>query len=108
MDNLIAQGKAEPMIVVMPNGNVDQEAAPGESSLGLYKPTMNLPRTMEGTMESTFPEIMKFIEKNYRVEKKKSSRAIAGLSMGGRETGKTVWQRSKTLLDCDRKDRLPV
>ena len=83
MDNLIAQGKAEPMIVVMPNGNVDQEAAPGESSLGMYKPTMNLPRTMEGTMETTFPEIMKFIEKNYRVENKKSRRAIAGLSMGG-------------------------
>ena len=83
MDNLIAQGKAEPMIVVMPNGNVDQEAAPGESSLGMYKPTMNLPRTMEGTMETTFPEIMKFIEKNYRVENKKSKRAIAGLSMGG-------------------------
>ena len=71
------------MIVVMPNGNVDLEAAPGESSLGLYKPTMQLPRTMEGTMESTFPEIIKFVEKNYRVEKKKASRAIAGLSMGG-------------------------
>ncbi len=83
LDNLIAQGKAKPMIVVMPNGNVDQEAAPGESSLGLYKPTMQLPRTMEGTMESTFPEIIKFVEKNYRVEKKKASRAIAGLSMGG-------------------------
>ena len=83
LDNLIAQGKAKPMIVVMPNGNVDQEAAPGESSLGLYKPTMQLPRTMEGTMETTFPEIIKFVEKNYRVEKKKSARAIAGLSMGG-------------------------
>ncbi len=84
MDNLIAQGKAKPMIVVMPNGNVDQEAAPGESSLDLAKPrTDNLPRTMEGTMEATFPDIQKFVESNYRVEKKKSSRAIAGLSMGG-------------------------
>ena len=84
MDNLIAEGKAKPMIVVMPNGNVDQEAAPGESSLGLYKPqTDKLPRTMEGSMETTFPDIIKFIESNYRVEKKKSARAIAGLSMGG-------------------------
>lgn len=83
MDNLIAEGKAEPMIVVMPNGNVDQEAAPGESSLGLYKPHTNLPRTMEGSMEASFPDIMKFVESNYRVEKKKSARAIAGLSMGG-------------------------
>lgn len=83
MDNLIAEGKAKPMIVVMPNGNVDQEAAPGESSLGLYKPHTDLPRTMEGSMESSFPDIMKFVESNYRVDKKKSARAIAGLSMGG-------------------------
>ena len=83
MDNLIAQGKAKPMIVVMTNGNADQEAAPGESSLGLVKPNMQLPKTMEGSMESSFPDVIKFIESNYRVEKKKSSRAIAGLSMGG-------------------------
>ncbi len=83
MDNLIAEGKAKPMIVVMPNGNVDQEAAPGESSLGLYKPHTDLPRTMEGSMEASFPDIMKFVESNYRVDKKKSARAIAGLSMGG-------------------------
>ncbi|MGM9760196.1 MAG: alpha/beta hydrolase-fold protein, partial [Parabacteroides sp.] len=84
MDNLIAQGKAKPMIVVMTNGNVDQEAAPGESSLGMYKPgSQPLPRTMEGSMEQSFPDVVKFIESNYRVEKKKASRAIAGLSMGG-------------------------
>lgn len=83
LDNLIAEGKARPMIVVMPNGNVDQEAAPGESSLGLYKPYTALPRTMEGSMEQSFPDIVGFIESNYRVEKKKSARAIAGLSMGG-------------------------
>jgi len=83
LDNLIAQGKAKPMIVVMTNGNADQEAAPGESSLGLVKPNMQLPKTMEGSMESSFPDVIKFIESNYRVEKKKSCRAIAGLSMGG-------------------------
>ena len=83
LDNLIAQGKARPMIVVMTNGNVDQEAAPGESSLGLYRPGMQLPRTMEGSMEQSFPDVVKFVESNYRVEKKKASRAIAGLSMGG-------------------------
>jgi len=43
LDNLIAAGKAKPMIVVMPNGNVAQEAAPGESSLGFYKPQFQLP-----------------------------------------------------------------
>jgi enterochelin esterase-like enzyme len=83
LDNLIAQEKAIPMIVVMTNGNVVQEAAPGESSLGLFKPTMRLPNTMDGTFESSFPDVIKFIESNYRVKPEKSQRAIAGLSMGG-------------------------
>lgn len=82
LDNLIAQGKAKPMIVVMPNGNASQEAAPGESSRGMVPPTMQLPKTMEGSYEQAFPEIVKFIDKNYRTIKSKSGRAIAGLSMG--------------------------
>lgn len=83
LDNLIAQGKAKPMLVVMPNGNVAQEAAPGESSLGFYKPSMQVPHTMDGQYEATFPEIIKFVESNYRVKTDKANRAIAGLSMGG-------------------------
>lgn len=83
LDNLIAQGKAKPMIVVMPNGSASQEAAPGESSRGMVPPTMQLPKTMEGSYEQAFPEIVKFIDKNYRTVKSKSGRAIAGLSMGG-------------------------
>ena len=83
LDNLIATGKAKPMIVVMPNGNVAQEAAPGESSKGFYKPNFNLPHTMDGQMEETFTEIVNFIDNNYRTIKNKSGRAIAGLSMGG-------------------------
>ncbi len=83
LDNLIAQGKAEPMIVVMTNGNAALQAAPGESSLGFAAPDMNLPKTMEGSFETHFPEVVKFIDKNYRTVKNKKSRAIAGLSMGG-------------------------
>jgi len=83
LDNLIAAGKARPMIVVMPNGNVAQQAAPGEDAKGYYKPTMQLPHTMDGKMEETFPDIIKFVESNYRVNAKPSQRAIAGLSMGG-------------------------
>jgi enterochelin esterase-like enzyme len=83
LDNLISGGKAKPMLVVMPNGNVVQEAAPGESGLGLYKPTMQLPNTMDGKYEESFQDIIKFVESNYRVIPKKSGRAIAGLSMGG-------------------------
>jgi len=83
LDNLIAQGKAKPMIVVMTNGNVAQEAAPGESSLGYVKPSMQMDHTMDGKFEETFPDVIKFVESNYRVKAEKSGRAIAGLSMGG-------------------------
>lgn len=83
LDNLIAQGKAEPMIVVMTNGNVSQEAAPGETSAGFIPPSMNLPKTMEGSFETSFMEVVKFIDANYRTIAKKQGRAIAGLSMGG-------------------------
>ena len=83
MDNLIAQGKAEPMILVMTNGNISQEACPGETSEGFKVPTMMLPKTMEGSFETAFPDVVKFIEKTYRVKKDKAHRAIAGLSMGG-------------------------
>ncbi len=83
LDNLIAQGKARPMIVVMTNGNAALEAAPGESSLGYAPPNMQLPKTMEGSFETAFPEIVSFIDTTYRTIPDKQSRAIAGLSMGG-------------------------
>jgi len=83
MDNLIAQGKTEPMIVVMPNGNVIQDAAPGEGNKGFYKPQFMVDKTMDGTYEANFMDIVKFVESNYRVKADKADRAIAGLSMGG-------------------------
>lgn len=83
LDNLIAQGKAKPMIVVMTNGNVIQEAASGESTMGYYKPSFMIEHTMDGLFEETFPDVIKFVESNYRVKAEKAGRAIAGLSMGG-------------------------
>lgn len=86
MDNLIAQGKAKPMIVVMPNGNVIQDAAPGEGNQNFYKPQFMIPKTMDGTYEGAFGDIIQFVESNYRVKANKANRAIAGLSMGGFHT----------------------
>lgn len=83
LDNLIAQGKAEPMIVVMPNGNVSQQAAPGEAPDGFVVPKLQLPKTMDGSYEQHFPDIVNFIDSRFRTIQKKESRAIAGLSMGG-------------------------
>ena len=83
LDNLIAQGKAKPMIVVMTNGNAGRQAAPGESPLGMYKPSFMGDVRMDGAFEESFPEIVNFVENNYRAKKDKANRAIAGLSMGG-------------------------
>ena len=86
LDNLIARGEAKPMIVVFTNGNISEEAAPLENSTGYTRPTMSLPQTMEGTFETSFPEVVKFIDANYRTIARKQGRAICGLSMGGFHT----------------------
>lgn len=90
MDNLIAEGKAEPMIVVMPNGNSGKQAAPGETSENLsYKPAMTnlIPGSYKnGKYETAFPEIVRFVDQRYRTLPDKAHRALAGLSMGGFHT----------------------
>lgn len=89
MDNLIAEGKAEPMIVVMPNGAGHTAAAPGETSDNLaFRPvgTREVPGYKSGVYESTFPEIVNFIDNSYRTIADKQHRAVAGLSMGGFHT----------------------
>lgn len=90
LDNLIAEGKAEPMIVVMPNGNMSKQAAPGETSENhAYRPVMsNLIKGnyKNGVYESSFDEIIGYVDSHYRTIRKKSARAIAGLSMGGFHT----------------------
>lgn len=82
-DNLIASGKAEPMIVVMPNGHNDTPAAPGMGPNNNEQPTFAHKQWMEGTFESSFNDIMNWVDKNYRTRTAKRYRAIAGLSMGG-------------------------
>src|SRR5690606_6096788 len=83
LDNLIAEGKARPMIVAIPNGNVVQDGGYGQGSGGFQKPEFLLPQSMNGVYEANFMDIVKFTEDNYRVKGNKENRAIAGLSMGG-------------------------
>lgn len=86
LDNLIAMGKAKPMLVVMTNGNPNTAAAPGEWDFGMYQPSMGggvqLPQAA-ASMDESFMDVVNFIEKNYKVAKNKANRAICGLSMGG-------------------------
>ncbi len=84
MDNLIAAGKIRPMIVVMPNGNPNCEAAPGEWSKGMYKPSfMGNSDKPAASIEESFPDVIQYVESHYRVLKDKKDRAVCGLSMGG-------------------------
>ena len=85
LDNLIAEGKAKPMIVVMPNGNANCDAAPGEWDKGMYKPSFRAHLTSEpvASTEEAFKDIVTYIDKHYRTLANKKNRAICGLSMGG-------------------------
>lgn len=83
LDNMIASGDVEPMIVVMTNGNSGRQAAPGEGSDGFVQPNISMLRSMNGSFETHFPEVVEFVDGNYRTIADKEHRAIAGLSMGG-------------------------
>jgi enterochelin esterase-like enzyme len=72
MDNLIAEKKAIPMIVVMVDGNMPSKAF-GEETLQLFEKELK-------------QNVIPFVEKNYRVKAEPDSRALAGLSMGGIQT----------------------
>jgi enterochelin esterase-like enzyme len=79
LDNLIAQRKAKPMIIVMPYGRAYPVISKSSGSLRNWD---NLQEFKKDFLGNLFP----FVEKNYRVRKDKDSRAIAGFSGGGGET----------------------
>jgi enterochelin esterase family protein len=74
LDNLIAAGKAEPMVVAMPAGHT-----------GPFRFGMPLPEVDEFTADFT-ADVMPWIESHYRVHTDRAHRALAGLSMGGGQT----------------------
>jgi enterochelin esterase family protein len=84
LDNLIAAGKAKPMIIVMPYGRTSAEvtlfppappAAPGAA-----------PPDRNAFANDILQDVIPYVEKAYRVSAKADDRAIAGLSMGGGQT----------------------
>lgn len=86
LDNLIAQGRAKPMIIVMTNGNAFQISSLNTAP---NAPEINRETFMKyaGLFEASLvKDVVPYIEKNYRVKASKESRAIAGLSMGGMHT----------------------
>jgi enterochelin esterase-like enzyme len=77
MDNLIASGKAVPMIIVMPSGDIK---------------TNSDVRTASGNITDIFvKDMIPFIDKNFRTYTDRDRRAMAGLSRGGAQTTATVF-----------------
>ena len=85
LDNLIAQGKAKPMVIVMTLGYGAPEIVSRTGTTGLRDPNLRQ-RNYDRFRDALFTEVMPQVEKTYRVSKDRNSRAIAGLSMGGAES----------------------
>ncbi|MGE5845354.1 MAG: alpha/beta hydrolase [Ignavibacteria bacterium] len=87
MDNLIAEGKVKPFIIVMDNGTwrmpgQDRPPRPGERSAGTWPP----PGWADGFKKTLLEDIIPMIDSNYRTLADQQNRAMAGLSMGGMQT----------------------
>ena len=84
LDNLIAQGKAKPMIVVMPLGYGTMEViARGEDS---WKDPELIRRNYRRFSDALFQEIMPLVKGQYPLSDSREDHAVAGLSMGGAES----------------------
>jgi enterochelin esterase-like enzyme len=83
LDELIAQGKARPMIVVMPHGYGNYRFFLGGDKNWVFPALIDQNVNLFSRMLLT--EIIPQVESDYRVSTKRKDRAIAGLSLGGRE-----------------------
>jgi enterochelin esterase family protein len=81
LDNLLADGKIKPMIVVMPAGH--QPGQPGIPVMGAAPPAPGAPPAVNPFTAEFITDIMPYVERNYRTINDRQHRAIAGLSMGG-------------------------
>ena len=82
LDNLIASGKARPMIVVMPNGNIPGASASAELSARIEAARKQRDTFIDDLMTGIIP----YVESSYHVGTDRESRAIAGFSLGGART----------------------
>ncbi|HET9220671.1 MAG TPA: alpha/beta hydrolase-fold protein [Terriglobia bacterium] len=78
LDNLIAEGKMKPVVVVMPFGFAAQRA-PGAGRGDAAENKMQ----REGFLKDFLEDVMPFVDSKYRVYTDREHRAIAGLSLGG-------------------------
>jgi enterochelin esterase-like enzyme len=76
LDNLLADKKAEPTIIVMPNGRAQPDDRPGTNAMATAPAFGKFDKDLLG-------DLIPFIESKYSVKKDRENRALAGLSMGG-------------------------
>lgn len=76
LDNLIADKKAVPMIIVMPNGRAQSDDRPGPNAMNTAPAFAKFDKDLLG-------DLIPFIQSKYSVKTDRESRALAGLSMGG-------------------------
>jgi enterochelin esterase family protein len=90
LDNLIAAGKAVPMLVVFTNGIPAAPSAPADRPMAMGSGALSSPAAMTtgAFEESVVKDVVPFIESNFRVKATPQHRALAGLSMGGYHTQK--------------------
>jgi len=84
LDNLIAQGTAKPMVVVMPLGYGAPEIV--THGVGAFHDPSLRQRNFQRFREALVSEVIPQVETAYRVSKDRQARAITGLSMGGAES----------------------
>jgi enterochelin esterase family protein len=84
LDNLIAQGKVKPMVVVMPLGYGDMNFV--SRGFSVWNDDASIDRNVSLFSKALLTEILPQVEANYSVSKDRKNRAIAGLSMGGLES----------------------
>jgi enterochelin esterase-like enzyme len=105
LDNLIAEGKASPMIIVMPYGNIEARIA---EQKGGSKPADVSAREspdaltrMRNFSDDLTKNVIPYIDKNYRTIANKDNRAIGGFSRGGGQTLRTAfWNMDKFSWIC--------
>ena len=90
MDNLIAEGKAKPMIIVMPYGNIAARVAEQTGGPKPADPTVRdgadaVKRANDFTTDLV-SNVIPYVEKNYRAIPNRENRAIGGFSRGGGQT----------------------
>src|SRR5262249_20550266 len=89
LDNLLAEKKARPMLVVMPNGSLPRPANLPRLTPG-GKPSPEFAAALAAAQQRFTDELLKevvpYVEKHFRVRADRAHRALAGLSMGGGQT----------------------